>query len=98
MDHNRRGKKKTPQIEGTLDSNQAVLNVADSKNSSGWLEVAEEVENRGTAISAYTQVTGTFYDVLTRSTGLAILFTACAVIVVCSVGLVLGLGVFSGSF
>ena len=63
MDHNRRGKKKTPQIEGSLDSNQAVLNVADSKNSFGWMEVVGEVENRGTAPSAYTQVAETFYDV-----------------------------------
>ena len=50
--------------EATALSQQlAVLNVADSKNSLGWLEVVGEVENRGTASSAYTQVTGTFYDV-----------------------------------
>jgi len=50
--------------EATALSQQlSVLNVADSKNSLGWLEVVGEVENRGTATSAYTQVTGTSYDV-----------------------------------
>ena len=49
--------------EATALSQQlAVLNVADSKNSLGWLEVVGEVENRGTAPSTYTQVAGTFYD------------------------------------
>jgi len=50
--------------EATALSQQlAVLNVADSKNSLGWLEVVGEVENRGTAPSEYTQVAGAFYDV-----------------------------------
>jgi hypothetical protein len=40
----------------------AVVNVADSKNSLGWFEVVGEIENHATAPSAYTQVTGTFYD------------------------------------
>jgi len=49
--------------EATALSQQlAVLNLADSKNSLGWLEVVGEVENRGTAPSTYTQVAGTFYD------------------------------------
>jgi hypothetical protein len=45
-----------------LSQQLTVLNVADSTNSFGWLQVVGEVENRGTAPSAYTQVTGTFYD------------------------------------
>jgi hypothetical protein len=39
-----------------------ILNVADSKNSLGWLEVVGEVENQAATASTYTQVTGTFYD------------------------------------
>jgi hypothetical protein len=39
-----------------------ILNVADSKNSLGWLEVVGEIENQGATPSTYTQVTGTFYD------------------------------------
>jgi len=45
-----------------LSQRLAVVNVADSKNSLGWLEVVGEVENHGTTPSTYTQVTGTFYD------------------------------------
>lgn len=40
----------------------AVLNVADSKNSIGYLEVVGEVENQGDAVSEYTKVAGSFYD------------------------------------
>jgi len=40
----------------------AILNVSDSKNALGWVEVVGEVENQGDIPSKYTQVTGTFYD------------------------------------
>jgi hypothetical protein len=39
-----------------------ILNTADSKNSLGWLEIVGEVQNNAPGPSAYTQVTGTFYD------------------------------------
>jgi len=48
--------------EATALSQQlTVLNVADSKNPLGWLEVVGEVENHAASPSAYTQVIGTFY-------------------------------------
>jgi hypothetical protein len=40
-----------------------IMSVGDSKNSLGWLEVVGEVENQGDALSTYTEVVGTFYDV-----------------------------------
>jgi hypothetical protein len=41
--------------------NLKVLNVADSKNSLGWLEVVGQVENQGASTSTFTKVIGTFY-------------------------------------
>jgi hypothetical protein len=40
----------------------SVVNVADSKNVLGWLEVVGEVENHASAPSVYTKVAATFYD------------------------------------
>lgn len=39
----------------------AILNVGDSKDAAGYLEVAGDVENQGDAPSTFTKVTGTFY-------------------------------------
>jgi hypothetical protein len=39
-----------------------ILNVADSKNSLGWLEIVGEVENQADQVSTYTKIVGTFYD------------------------------------
>ena len=39
-----------------------VMNAAQSTNSLGWLEIVGEVQNNADAVSAYTEVTGTFYD------------------------------------
>jgi len=50
------------QETAALSQQLTVVDAADSKNSLGWLEVVGEVENHGGTPSAYTQVTGTFYD------------------------------------
>ena len=39
-----------------------IHNVADSKNSLGWMEIVGEVENQADATSIYTKIAGTFYD------------------------------------
>lgn len=39
-----------------------IHNVADSKNSLGWMEVVGEVENQADITSTYTKIVGTFYD------------------------------------
>jgi hypothetical protein len=50
--------RETPPIQQKL----ALLNVADSKNAAGYLEVFGEVQNQADGPSAYTKVAGSFYD------------------------------------
>lgn len=45
-----------------LSQKLVILNVSNSTNTMGWVEVVGEVENQGDIPSTYTQVTGTFYD------------------------------------
>jgi hypothetical protein len=39
-----------------------ILNIADSKNTLGWLEIVGEVQNQADQVSVYTKIIGTFYD------------------------------------
>jgi hypothetical protein len=39
-----------------------ILNVADSKNTPGWLEIVGEVQSQADQLSTYTKIIGTFYD------------------------------------
>jgi hypothetical protein len=45
-----------------LSQKLVILNLSNSTDAVGWLEVVGEVENQGDIPSTYTQVTGIFYD------------------------------------
>lgn len=45
-----------------FEGNLLIVNVSESKNTLGWLEVVGQVSNQGSSTSRYTKVVGTFYD------------------------------------
>jgi hypothetical protein len=53
-----------------------ILNTADSKDSLGWLEIVGEVQNNAPGPSAYTQVTGTFYDTTGKTVYVGMTYTS----------------------